>query len=138
MQCNHFNKTDLSVKASVAQVSWMGKTFIGLIAGVQNGGELMQFTTYNFTRLVHSKADESTIELRMRNGKYNLELRAEIHETTPLLSPIKGLMEGKVNESMTSNLHVTVTEKRTGAVILDEIGRNAAVDKGGEIKLLFK
>ena len=138
MQCNHFDKTDLSVKASVAQVSWLGKTFIGLIAGLQNGGELLQFATYNFTRLVHSKADDHSINLRMRNGKYHLELRAEIHETTPLLSPIKGLMEGKVNESMTSNLHVILSDNRTGAVIIDEVGRNAAVDKGGEIELLFR
>ncbi len=138
MQCNHFQDSTLSVKASIAQVSWMGKSFIGLIAGVQKDNKLMQFTTYNFTKLNKARASNGSIELAMQNGKYLLDLRAKMGETTPLLSPMKGLMEGKVNESMTSELHVLLTEKRTGTVLIDEAGRNAAVDKGGEIERLFK
>jgi tocopherol cyclase len=137
MQCNHFNDPDLAVKASVAHVSWLGRNFTGLIAGVQHGDRLIQFTTYNFTRLTHAAATETSVQLNMGNGRYNLQLDARIHETTALLSPIQGLMDGKVNESMTAELHMRLTEKRTGTTLFDDAGRNAAVDKGGEIELLF-
>ena len=53
MQSNHFSKPGISVKASIAKIPWLGSSFIGHIAGVLIDGELIEFTTYNGTRLKH-------------------------------------------------------------------------------------
>ncbi len=138
MQCNHFSTPGTSVKASVASVDWMGNEFIGIIAGVWHENKLHQFTTYNFTRLKRSVSSNNRIELHLQNAGYDLHLHAEIQDTTELISPIEGLMEGKVNESMTSTLDVELIERNTNTVLFRDLGRNAAVDKSGDTDRLMR
>jgi len=133
IQTNHFSKPGISMKASVAKIPWLGSSFTGFIAGICLQNRLIQFTTYNGTRLLRSFADKDKVELILDNKKYRLEILAHREAVTQLASPISGFMTGRIEESMTSNIEVLLSEKKSKTILLHEIGRNAGLEVAGKI-----
>jgi len=136
MQSNHFSKVGVSMKASIAKIPWMGTSFVGYIAGVWLGDRLIQFTTYNLTKLVLCQIDEWEVMVVVQNRSHRLEIRAVRADSTELASPILGFMDGRIEESMEAVLHVKLTERRTGRVLLEDTGRSAGLEVAGEAGLL--
>ena len=134
MQTNHFSRPGISLKASVAKIPWLGSSFVGFIAGVWLGDRLIQFTTYNFTRLRKSFADEQRVELVMENARHRLEILAHRQEATALASPILGFMDGRVEESMTAEIEVRLLDKRNNTILLEDTGRNAGLEVAGQVE----
>ena len=100
-QSNHFNDSGVSIKASVAKIPWLGSSFVGFIAGLYFENQLIEFTTYNRSNLIRSQVSSTTVEIIIINKKYRLELNVERSDATELSSPILGLMDGRISESMT-------------------------------------
>lgn len=134
MQTNHFSVPGISLKASVANIPWLGSSFTGFIAGIWLHDRLIQFTTYNGTRLLRSFADSRHVQLVMDNKNYRLEILAHREAVTQLASPISGFMTGRIEESMTSRIEVCLIDKKTNTIILKDTGRNAGLEVAGEIK----
>jgi tocopherol cyclase len=134
MHSNHFSKPGISFKASVAKIPWLRSSFVGFIAGLYFNGKLIEFTTYNGTKLLRSFADRQKVELLMENKNYRLELLAHRDHATELASPLSGLMDGRISESMTSELEVTLSDKKSGEVLFNDTGRNAALEVAGKIE----
>jgi len=134
MQTNHFSQKGISLKASVAKIPWMGNSFVGFIAGVWMKDRLIQFTTYNGSRLLKSYADRDEVKLVMENRKYRLEILAHREIATQLASPILGFMDGRIEESMTSQIDVQLYDKKSQNIILLDTGRNAGLEVAGKIK----
>lgn len=133
MQTNHFSQPGISLKASVAKIPWLTGSFVGFIAGIWLGDRLIQFTTYNFTRLRKSFADEHKVEIVMENRKHRLEILAHRDHVTELASPIAGFMDGRINESMTSTIEVQLYDKIAGKLLFEDEGRNAGLEVAGNI-----
>ena len=70
----------------------------------------------------------------MDNKKYRLEILAHREAATQLASPISGFMNGRIEESMTSNIEVLLSEKKSKTILLHETGRNAGLEVAGNIK----
>ncbi len=134
MQSNHFSKPGISFKASVAKIPWLSGSFVGFIAGLYLNGHLLQFTTYNGTRLLRSFADHQTVELLFENRRHRLVVLARRNHATELASPIAGFMDGRIAESMTSELEITLSDKKTGKTLFHDTGRNAALEVAGKIE----
>jgi hypothetical protein len=133
MQSNHFTAPGISLKASVAKIPWIGKSFTGFIAGLWVNDRLLQFTTYNWSSVRKLSIDSSRIELILANTKHSLEIIVSRDAATSLASPIRGFMNGRIEESMTSRVEVSVTDKKTGRAIFRDCGRNAAIEVAGSI-----
>jgi len=133
MQTNHFSQPGISIKASVAKIPWMGGSFVGFIAGVWLNDCLIQFTTYNGSKLLQSYADHYEVKLVMENRKFRLEILAHRETTTQLASPILGLMDGRIEESMTSLIDVQLYDKESHTYLLHDVGRNAGLEVAGNI-----
>ncbi|MCB0652037.1 MAG: hypothetical protein KDC85_12235 [Saprospiraceae bacterium] len=134
MQSNHFSEKGISLKASVAKIPWLGSSFVGFIAGLYFDGRLIQFTTYNGTRLVRSYADEKTVELTMENKKYRLEIVAHRNDATELASPIAGFMDGRISESMTSSITAKLVRKKDSQTLFSDTGNHAGLEVAGLIE----
>lgn len=134
MQSNHFTEAGISFKASVAKIPWIRKSFTGFIAGLWLKGKLFRFTTYNRTKLKRSFADKDKVEIVLENKKYLLEITAYRDHATALASPILGLMDGRIEESMTASVLVNLSGKKTGQTIFRDTGRNAGLEVAGNIK----
>ena len=134
MQTNHFSRPGISFKSSVAKIPWLGSSFTGFIAGLLVDGQLYQFTTYNSTKLLKCMIDNKKVELVFRNKKHKLEVFAKREEATALASPIMGLMDGKIEESMCSGIFINLKDLKTNKTLLEDTGRNAALEVAGRIE----
>jgi len=138
MQSNHFDVPGISVNASVARIPWLGGSFTGFIAGVWIRDHLLQFTTYNGTLLRRLLIAIGCIVLVMENRRYLLKIVVKRDAATALASPIRGFMDGRIEESMTSRMEVTVTDRKSGNVLLQNTGRSAAVEVAGNINEIIR
>ncbi len=134
MQTNHFSESGISLKSSVAKIPWMGTSFVGFIAGVWLRDQLIEFTTYNLTRLRKSYADHEKVELVMENNRHRLEIFAKREAATALASPILGFMDGRIEESMTAKIQVQLFDKKAKTILLEDTGRNAGLEVAGKVE----
>ncbi|MDD2304339.1 MAG: tocopherol cyclase family protein [Prolixibacteraceae bacterium] len=134
MQSNHFSQQGISVKVSVAKIPYMGYSFVGFIAGIWLGDRLIQFTTYNQSSLRKSVIDPEKVELVMQNKNYTLEIQVRREKATTLASPILGLMDGRIEESMNAQIEVCLIDRKTGHAIFNDVGRNGGLEVAGKIE----
>ncbi len=134
MQSNHFSRPGISFKASVAKIPWLGSSFVGFIAGVWLEDTLIQFTTYNFSKLLKSHADKQLVQLTFENARYRLEIHVQRADKTELSSPILGFMEGRIEESMTSIIDLRLIDEKNASVLFHETGRNTALEVAGNLE----
>lgn len=133
MQSNHFSLPGISVKASVARIPWIRNSFTGFIAGIWLQDRLIRFTTYNGSALKKLRIDPLRVELILENRRHHLSILAIREAATSLASPIQGLMDGRIEESMTSRLEIVLTDTKTGEIILKDTGFNSGLEVAGEI-----
>jgi len=138
MQSNHFSNSSISIKSSIAIIPWLRSSFIGHIAGVQIDGQLVEFTTYNGTRLNTCKISEEEVNIVMENKSYKLNIRALREKSTTLASPINGFMDGRIDESMKAQIKVKLLNKKLNKVILNDTGKSAGIEVAGNFKKLIK
>lgn len=134
MQSNHFSQQGISVKVSVAKIPYLGYSFVGFIAGIWLGDRLIQFTTYNQSSLRKSVIDSGKVELVMQNKNYTLEIQVRREKATTLASPILGLMDGRIEESMNAQIEVCLIDRKTGHTIFNDVGRNGGLEVAGKIE----
>ena len=133
LQSNHFSTPGISLKTSVAKIPWLGSSFVGFIAGLYIHNKLIQFTTYNRTRLKKSFANDKEVDIVLENNKYRLEIKAKRDQATALASPILGLMDGRIEESMSSEVEVKLFDKRNKSLIFHDTGKHTALEVAGQI-----
>ena len=70
----------------------------------------------------------------MENQNYTLEIIAHRDQATELASPILGVMEGRIEESMTSIIDVKLYHKKSNTIVFDGKGKNAGLEVAGKIE----
>jgi len=133
MQSNHFSKQGISFKASVAKIPWIRNSFVGFIAGLWFENKLIRFTTYNNTNLRKCHITLDQVELILENSNYLLEIQAYRSQATQLASPIQGVMDGRIEESMRSKISVKLYSKKEKKIVFSDIGHHAAMEVAGTI-----
>ena len=138
MQSNHFKEQGISLKCSVAKIPWVRNSFVGFVAGVWLKDRLIRFTTYNQSKLRKSFADEKEVEVVLENKNYLLEILAHREGATQLAAPVLGMMNGRIEESMTSSIAVMLTDKKNKTILLSDTGHHAALEVAGNIQEIMK
>lgn len=138
MQSNHFSNNGMSIKVSVAKIPFLKSSFIGHIAGVLFKDQLIEFTTYNRTKLNVCKVTQKYVQVEMENPFYRLEINAQREKATSLAAPILGFMSGRIEESMKAKIHVVLLDKKTQQILINDTGSSAGIEVAGNYKLLLK
>jgi hypothetical protein len=134
-QTNHFDRPQTSLTVSIARIPWVGVDFNGFIVGFLLEGKLYRFATYTGARIRQVHADDQTVTVVLTRGALRLELHARRASGGYLAAPVLGVMEGRVNESMSSE--VTVTLRRGKTLLYEGTGRHAGLEVGGNAEILF-
>ncbi|HWR74014.1 MAG TPA: tocopherol cyclase family protein [Bacteroidales bacterium] len=137
VQTNHFSKPGISFKASVARIPWVTGTFTGFISGIWFDDHLIRFTTYNRSALKTLNVTDSFLEMEMENRDYFFRMTAGLDLATGLASPVRGLMDGRIEESMTAKVTLVLTEKKNGKTVLDDCGKNSCIEVSGDMNTLM-
>lgn len=133
MQTNHFGSAGISFKASVAKIPWTGNYFTGFIAGLWHNNHLMRFTTYNNTKLEKLEITPEEVILVLKNKCHRIEAVARRKEAAMLASPVRGLMEGRIEETMKADVTLRLTSLKDNGLLLEDAGRNAGLEVAGNI-----
>tara|TARA_B100000965_G_C19592044_1_gene758411 strand:- start:1913 stop:2887 length:975 start_codon:yes stop_codon:yes gene_type:complete len=138
MQSNHFSKPDISLKSSIAIIPWMKSSFIGHIAGILIDDKLIEFTTYNGTKVNKCRIFIDKVEIEMENSSHLLKIIAYREKSTTLAAPISGFMDGRIDESMKASIEVNLFDKKKKIVLLNDIGKSAGIEVAGKYEMLVK
>jgi tocopherol cyclase len=136
MQSNHFEIPGISFKASVARIPWIGNAFVGFIAGLWLNGQLIRFTTYTGARLVKTEVQDGRVFIVLEDSKHRLEIEAIRSDGGDLVSPIQGLMAGRVNETMSARIKLRLADRK-GKLLFEGEGRNAGLEVAGPYQELL-
>lgn len=134
-QSNHFEKPGASIMVSIANVPWRGKSFDGFMVGFLYENRLHRFTTYNGARLRNLDVKQQSLKADFATAKHLLQVEAHKSKDAPLAAPRLGSMEGRIAESMTSEVRVRLSRLERGRqyVIFEGAGRNAGLEIVGDI-----
>lgn len=70
----------------------------------------------------------------MENKKFRLEILVRREAATVLASPILGLMDGRIEESMNARIEVNLIDRKSCKSIFNDVGRNAGLEVAGKIE----
>ena len=132
MQTNHFDEGGISLSGSVAKIPWFGNFFTGFIFGLYIKGQLYKFTTYSGARITHLDVTKENISIILEDRLHTLTVDAKREKGTDLPAPKHGQMTSKVNESLRSEISISLKDKKTGKSIYQGTGRNAGLEFVGD------
>jgi tocopherol cyclase len=98
-----------SLTCSVARVPFRGTEFTGFIIGLYVEGKLYSFTTYNGSKLGRIEYDERSVGITARRNDLELEIRARREAGAQLASPVQGVMSGRIEETLDSEVFVELS-----------------------------
>ena len=131
---NFENTTPISLMASVAHIPWLGNYFVGFIVAFLFEGEVKVFATYNGSKKKVT-IEEGTVHLSFKRGKEILTITAHPAPGASLYSPIKGIMTGKVNESLQATLELSyfIDEQ----LVYQGTGTSSGLEVAGDTDILL-
>jgi hypothetical protein len=100
--------------------------------------KLIEFTTYNFSKIKRCKINDKEVEIIIENPKHILKILVNRSKTANLAAPIQGFMDAKIDESMTSQIQVKLIEKKTRKTLFEDIGKNAGCEVAGNYSVIQK
>ncbi len=133
MQTNHFaDAPGTSFTASVAHIPWLGAAFRGFLAGLWHQGQLYRFATYTGAVITALKLTDTNVRWHVQNRRYTLEIDAQRRGGGLLRAPMRTAMLARVLESLTAEVEVCLTERKSGRVVFAGAGRHAGLEVGGQ------
>jgi len=125
-QGNNFQKSNASFMLSIADVPFKMFKFRGVICVLAVGNKEYKFTTYNNTRLVECEINDNLLNITLKKGDMNINLKSTFDKGQKLSAPVKGKMEKDIFESITST--ITVTLKERDNIIFSDTSTNCGLE----------
>jgi len=136
-QTNHLsNSTGANcLMASIAHIPWLGQYFIGFLCGLMLDGELHIFTTYNGSKYT-AVIEGQEVFLMFKHKNKVLEIVAHKKAGAELISPIQGSMQGKIEESLQSELDIRFSIDKK--LIYEGRGTSAGLEIAGPVEMIIE
>ena len=137
VQANHFNRTKVSISASIARVPFFGTEFAGFIIGLLFENKFYRFTTYRSAKIVSLDYDGSVIKWLVKQKDLTLEIIIEIGSNAGILfAPDDDDMIKKVPEYLNSRVSIKLTE--SSRIIIEDKSPLAANELVGDLDILVE
>lgn len=144
LQTNHFKKGKgkTSFMASIAKIPWLGMYFTGFLFALWHDGKFYHFTTYTGAKILNLKIVPNRIKVIVADKKHIIAFEAhKVHKegrkadeeiAGVLKSPTMGEMKGRIMESLTSEVKISLYSRgkdgRKKKLILQDVGYNAGLE----------
>lgn len=125
-QGNNFKKSNASFMLSIADVPFKMFKFRGVICVLVIGDKEYKFTTYNNARLVEYGINDNSLNVTLKKGDLQINLKSIFDKGQKLSAPVKGKMEKDIFESIASN--ITVTLKQGENIIFSDTSKNCGLE----------
>lgn len=125
-QGNNFQKSNASFMLSIADIPFKLFNFRGIICDLIIDNQEFKFTTYNNTRIIEYYIDDYLLNITLKKGPYDLNIKSKYNAGIKLVAPVKGKMEKDIFESITALS--TVTLKRDNNIIFIDTSTNCGLE----------
>ena len=136
----HSNHVDADPEAcliaSVAIIPWIRTSFRGFIVGLKHGGRLHRWATYNRSREVVLRIDDTHVHWTLDGPNGRLILSALRVRGGLLHAPLREAMHQRVEETMDGRVSIR-HEDKAGRVLLEGEGTCAGMEVFGDIDRLL-
>jgi len=137
MHSAHFvDAPGTTLVASVAIIPWVRSTFRGYIVGLRTPDRLRTWATYNGSKEVDLRIDDSHVSWALEGPDGRLELRAERRRGGLLHAPIRTRMHERVEETLDAVIEVTLIDP-DGSVVLGTLATSAGLEVHGDLDRLL-
>jgi len=133
LQANHFEETETSFMFSLARIPWLGRSFTGLISFLKINEGFFKFATYNGSRVEHIRFDGDMLEARLAGRNHVLDFSARYSKGGILKAPKNGLMRREIEESITSEVALSLTDCR-GKTVFAGNSKWGGMEIAGELR----
>jgi hypothetical protein len=135
LQCNHFDKSGVSLLASIAKVPWITGAFRGFIIGLLIEEKMYRFATYSGAKLEYLNIDNQMVEFVVSDKQYKLLVRAYRRNGVILHAPYDMQFIQRASESLTSEVDVTfwIKNNKTERNIFSGRGYPTGLDVNGKL-----
>lgn len=123
---NSFKKENASFMLSIADIPFKLFSFKGIICVLIIDNQEFKFTTYNNTKLIKYEIDNELINITLKKGDCNLNIKSTYNAGLKLFAPVKGKMSKDIFESINSSINVTL--KKDNNVIFSDISTNCGLE----------
>ncbi len=123
MQANHFSSQNASFLFSIARIPWLGTTFTGLICFLHTDQGFYRFATYNGSKVCEMQKDGGQIKAVLRSPTHTLAFSATYAKGGILKAPKNGLMLREIEESITAQVAIRLTDRHGNTLFQDESNR---------------
>ncbi|HOV12828.1 MAG TPA: tocopherol cyclase family protein [Spirochaetota bacterium] len=118
IQSNQFNENENSAfMFSVAKIPFLNMKFNGFVGGLLHNNKFYPFATYNGSKIKNISINDNSVNIEIASTKYLLKINAERKNGFYLPYPTNSGMDGKILESLKSNLTIELSEKKSGNLI---------------------
>lgn len=125
-QGNNFQKSNASFMLSIAEVPFKFFEFRGVICVLKMDKQEFKFTTYNNAKVIRHDIDKNSLNIILRKGDYELNIKSKYSDGIKLMAPVKGKMEKDIFESITT--WITVTLKKDNDIIFSDTSTNCGLE----------
>jgi len=119
IQCNNFKNKDTSIFCSIADIPFMGKSFLGYISNLVIDGREYRFATYNNSKLKIESITNERILILLENSKEKLRIEAKLKEAGELIAPEHGKMKRKIKEEVLGEVKIYLYNKQDRTIYED-------------------
>lgn len=125
-QGNNFQKSKASFMLSIADIPFKFLNFRGIICTLIIDNQEFKFTTYNNARIIKYYIDDYSLNITLRRGSYDLNIKSKYNTGLKLVAPVKGKMEKDIFESITAL--ITLTLKKDNNIIFSDTSTNCGLE----------
>lgn len=119
MQSNHFENQNSSFMLSVADIPWLGKSFVGFLGFFYYNDKTYHFATYRRTKLLLEIVDKDQVNIKIMNPKNTFVLEVKSNNTGLLKAPFEGSMDRRIPESIDATLKIMMISKKDSVIMID-------------------
>lgn len=137
MATNHLTDApDASLVASVAIIPWLASSFRGFIIGFKHSGKLHRWATYNGSKEISLKIEDSHVTWSTAGPDGNLELKAARVRGGLLHAPLRTAMYQRVEETLDATVQIKHTDA-SGKTLYQGQGSCAGLEVFGDLERLL-
>ncbi len=119
LQDNHFANSKATFMFSVADIPWLGSSFIGLISFLKTDNGFYNFSTYNGNKIAHLNINDNTLTVVLKQRGKKLKFATKYSQGGILKAPKNGLMKRDIVESITAEIELHVIDRKGKTLFKD-------------------
>jgi hypothetical protein len=115
---------------SIAKVPFLGMQFNGFLSAILYEDKFFKFATYTGAKVKSLTINPDNIQIIVEDKKFRVffEVAKKGIKSKSLLAPRKGIMSGRIAESINSEIRLKLFNLKKKNIIIDDLGVNAGFE----------